>query len=312
MRTKTSLSIGIGLLAIIVSLSSTQGQSVADINESATRIATESVVMLSEKHEHEEEKHEHNHGNIDEETQAAAAESALRAAARSVGNGKSAVAPRQRFLAALDKPDIEVRHKNIAQEVLMALPSPCRNTLQKFYVRYEKPEHRGLAGKSVMILDGTVEDSEFRSLFVHESGHNWDLGCLTGTSESGKSAFSDGEEVVYKNDPSVAFYEISWITSKVQRSTSRPEDFVSGYASYNIFEDFAESFAYFVLQNDQFAKRAETNTALEKKYNWIRDTYFNGEIPQIATGKSTVRTKAPWDITKLAYVWHPYNTVAKK
>ena len=163
-----------------------------------------------------------------------------------------------------------------------------------------------------MILDGTVPDEEFRALFVHESGHNWDLGCLTGTAESGKSSFSDGDEAIYNNDPSLSFYKISWLTSEVQRSDARNEDFVSGYASYNIFEDFAESFAYFVLHNDAFAKRAQENDALAKKYVWLRDVLFEGKIPSVATGQSAWEGKVPWDITKLAYVWHPEMIGANK
>ncbi len=217
------------------------------------------------------------------------------------------------MLPAIDNSDAKRNHKRIVNEVLHMLPAQCRDTLQNFYVKYEKQEHRGLAGKSVMILDGTVKkDAEFRALFVHETGHNWDLGCFAGTADSGKSAFSDGDEPIYKNDPSLGFYQISWITSEAQRSDSHPEDFVSGYASYNIFEDIAESFAYFVLHNEAFAKRAETNKVIAKKYAWFLNTVFGGNVPQIATGNSPFEGKVPWDITKLAYVWHPELAIAKR
>ena len=304
MRIKPFLFIGTALLGLMVTLSM-QVESVPDLDGSASRIGAQTASMLSVNAKEEPV------NDDDTAIQAAAKESYLRTAARTIAQAKT-VAPKQRLLAALDRPEITMNHKLIANDVLMALPEECRNTLKNFYVRYEKPENRGLAGKSVMILDGTVPDAEFRALFVHESGHNWDLGCLTGTADSGKSSFSDGDEVIYKNDPSLGFYQISWLTSEVQRSTSRPEDFVSGYASYNIFEDFAESFAYFVLQNNQFAVRATENDAMARKYAWIRDTIFNGQIPQIAEGKSIWKGKAPWDITKLAYSWKPVNTVAQK
>ncbi|PIR54201.1 hypothetical protein COU75_02095 [Candidatus Peregrinibacteria bacterium CG10_big_fil_rev_8_21_14_0_10_42_8] len=290
MRIKPFLFIGTALLGLMVTLSM-QDQSVPDIDGSASRIGAQTATMLSLE-------------TKEEVSNKAAQESYLRTAARTIITTKT-VAPKQRLLAALDRPEITMNHKLIAHDVLMALPEQCRNTLKNFYVRYEKPDNRGLAGKSVMILDGTVPDAEFRALFVHESGHNWDLGCLTGTADSGKSSFSDGDEAIYKNDPSLGFYQISWLTSEVQRSTSRPEDFVSGYASYNIFEDFAESFAYFVLQNEQFAKRATENDIIARKYAWFRDTIFNGQIPQIAEGKSIWKGKAPWDITKLQYAWKP-------
>ncbi len=217
------------------------------------------------------------------------------------------------LLPAIHQSDANTVHKTIANEVLMALPKRCRATLQNFYVRYEKQPSRGLAGKSVIILDGTVKnDVEFRSLFIHETGHNWDLGCFTGTLSAGSSAFSDGDEVIYNDDLSTGFYKISWVTSSIQRSTARPEDFVSGYAGHDVFEDFAESFAYFVLQNAEFAERAKTNAALEEKYLWFSDILFEGKAPRIATGNAPFEGKVPWDVTKLAYVWHPEREVASR
>jgi|GEM_PF-571897 len=299
MRITPPLLVGTGLLGLIVSLS-TQGQSVPDIAVSASTIGAQVALNISAQPKEEIKIVEHTHE--DPVKLAAEIEAEKRTEARKTQ--VKPAAPKQRLLTALDKPDIEMRHKLIANNVLMSLPETCRDTLQNFYVRYQKPENRGLAGKSVMILDGTVPDEEFRALFVHESGHNWDLGCLTGSADSGKSSFSDGDEAIYKNDPSLGFYQISWLTSEVQRSDTRNEDFVSGYASYNIFEDFAESFAYFVLQNDAFAKRAQDNVALARKYIWLRDVLFQGNIPQIASGKSVWKGKVPWDITKLEYVWN--------
>jgi len=219
--------------------------------------------------------------------------------------------PSTTLLAAIDQPDIERTHKMIANDVLMSLPPKCRNTLKNFYVKYEKQKSRGLAGKTVMILDGTVPDEEFRALFVHESGHNFDLGCMQGTASAGKSAFSDGNEAIYKDDPSVDFYKISWITSSVQRSNSNPEDFVSGYANSDIYEDFAETFAYFVLHNNEFALRAQDNVKLAAKYIWMRDVLFDGTVPHIADGRDPFTGKLPWDITKLKYSWLAEQTVAR-
>jgi hypothetical protein len=220
------------------------------------------------------------------------------------------IKPAPKLLAAIDRPEIQDNHKQIANEVLMALPELCRNTLQDFYVRYEKPDHRGLAGKSVMILDGTVPDKEFRALFVHESGHNFDLGCFEGEVARGKSAFADGDIPIYNDDPSIEFYQISWITSHVQKSNSNKEDFVSGYASYDVFEDFAESFAYFVLQNHAFEQRARDNRALAAKYQWFQK--YIGKDLNIATGHSTWDGKVPWDSTKLPYDWHPEQNIARR
>ena len=287
-----------------------QEQSLAGLETLASREGIETASILSVKQENPE------HAAFENvevrRRQRIAAQPIRYAVAKVVPKPAAAVTPKKRLLAAIAQADAEDRHKQIANEVLMALPAKCRDTLKNFYVKYEKQKHRGLAGKSVLILDGTVPDEEFLALFVHESGHNWDLGCLQGTQDAGKSSFSDGDEPIYKDDPSLGFYQISWITSSVQRSNSNPEDFVSGYASYDIFEDFAESFAYFVLQNEVFAARAQTNATIAKKYAWFRDVLFDGQVPQIATGKSIYKGKAPWDVTKLKFVWHQDDVIAQR
>lgn len=303
----------IGLLSVLGTLSlDVQEQSLAGMNDITSLIGVESASLLDQELPSENTEH-----SAFENVALRRLQRMRNQPLRHVVSAKpvpkpAAAIPQQRMIAAIASADIRNHHKEIANETLMALPAKCRNTLKNFYVKYEKQKHRGLAGKSVLILDGTVPNEEFRALFVHESGHNWDLGCLRGTEDSGKSSYSDGEEAIYKNDPSVGFYQISWITSSVQRSNANPEDFVSGYASYDIFEDFAESFAYFVLQNEVFAQRAQDNSVIAAKYIWLRDVIFDGNIPHIASGKSVYKGKAPWDVTKLDYVWHPEQFVAHK
>lgn len=320
MRSKTSLVI-IGAMLIPGILLSMQDKSIAGSDTVASQIGARSASVLTIKptyiaSEQHEEEHDHSHSDegiaamIPARTNTQPLRRVVSKAAAS-----PAVAPKAKvhtMLAAIDQPDISRTHKEIANNVLMSLPPKCRNTLQHFYVKYEKQQHRGLAGKSVMILDGTVPDAEFRALFIHESGHNFDLGCLQGTAAAGKSAFSDGEEPIYKDDPSVDFYSISWITSSVQRSNSTSDDFVSGYASSDIFEDFAESFAYFILHNAEFAKRAQENDAMAKKYIWMRDVLFDGTVPHIAVGNAPYTGKSPWDITKLKYTWLAEQAVAAR
>lgn len=213
------------------------------------------------------------------------------------------------LLAVVDQPDITENHKEIADDIMREMPSQCLYTLKDFHVKYQKPKNRGLAGETVIILDGTVPDSEFRALFIHEYGHVIDLGCLKGTASGGKTAFYDGSTPIYADDPSIGFYEVSWINSTTQRSNTTPNDFVSGYASYDPFEDFAESFIYFVLHNEEFKQRARENDALNLKYRWFQHNLFPEGV-NVAQGKSTWTGRVPWDITKLAYVWKPVSRIA--
>lgn len=216
------------------------------------------------------------------------------------------------FLPAVDQPDIQERHKIIATEVLGLLPETCQRRIQNFYVRYEKPERRGLAGKSTIILDGTLPDKEFRAVLIHEAmGHLFDLGCLTGSADTGRSAFLDGSDPVFNDDPSLAFYRISWTDAKTRKVNSRSGDFVTGYAETDPFEDLAESAIYYVLQNRAFTERARNNRVLAVKLKWFQ-TFLPVPPQQDDTAAAAWDGSIPWDATKLTYVWNTPSIVARQ
>lgn len=152
-----------------------------------------------------------------------------------------------------------------------------------------------------MVLAGHVPDSEFRALFIHEFGHITDLGCLEGRKSSGPSGFQDGDEIIFRDDPSVSFYHISWVDEFTQKKEARPEDFVSGYARKDAFEDFAESYAYYVLQRAAFEERAKENRAVAMKLTFLKTHIFRSHL-YIAEGHHVWDGNTiPWDVTKLPY-----------
>ncbi len=220
---------------------------------------------------------------------------------------KVVVPPRRKVSAALlpvvVQDDILPRHQVLADKVLRALPSYCRDHLQNFYVNYDKnAANRGLGGESTIIVIGTVPDNEFMALITHECGHVTDLGGITGTPSSGQSGFADGSTPIYNNDPSVAFYQISWLSNNMLQPNTQGSDFVSGYSASDPFEDFAEAFAYYALQPQAFAKAATTNKVLKAKYDFMKSLFAStGPVGQ---GKHIRNAKVPWDVTKLPYVWH--------
>jgi hypothetical protein len=204
-------------------------------------------------------------------------------------------------LKAVDEAVMTDRHRQLAKTVLGMLPRDCQEKLFSFSVLYDNPKHRGLAGKGVIILAGNVPDNEFIGLLLHEGlGHFADLTCFNGNAVSGNSPFIDAGEVMFNDDPSVAFYSLSWSTEKTRTPDSRVQDFVSGYALSDTYEDFAESVAYYFLQEEAFAERARTNPVLAGKLAWLRAHYpKNG----IAITGSAWDGKIPWDATKVAYDW---------
>ncbi len=204
--------------------------------------------------------------------------------------------------AVFDQPDIQLKHRQMAEEVMRILPAKCQNTLQSFFVRYDNPSQRGLAGKSTLIVSGNVPDDEFRALLVHEFGHVMDLGCLQGTPQSGASPFVDGSDAIWSDDPSVSFYSISWSDAKTRRADSQAADFVSGYAQWDPFEDLAETVAAYVLHRDALKALAQNNQAIAAKVWWI-ETYLFPQDPAAATSPYVWQGKRPWDITKLDFTW---------
>ncbi len=223
----------------------------------------------------------------------------------------AAASASQAILPVTSHPDIRADHQMLLSQTLRALPGQCRTSLRNLYVRYDRPEQRGLAGKGTIILSGNVRSAELRALFIHEFGHITDLGCLTGSPESGPSAFRDGPETVFRNDPSANFYGISWLQETTRKPESSPEDFVSGYAAKDAFEDFAETFAYFVLQPEAFRTRAEENDTLRRKREWMQANVFRDHTP-FASGKPW-DGGLPWDVTKLRYtvVYSPHASATR-
>ncbi len=201
---------------------------------------------------------------------------------------------------AVEQAPMTDRHRELARMILGTLPASCQDKLQSFTVIYDNPKHRGLAGRGVIILSGNVPDQEFIGLLVHEGlGHFAELTCLEGTPAAGASPFTDGPVQMWKDDPSVWFYSISWSDSDSRHQSARDQDFVSGYAKTDPFEDLAETVAYYMLNEEAFSERAQTNAALSAKLAWMRANYPKNGAPPF-TG-APWNGQIPWDATRVSY-----------
>lgn len=78
------------------------------------------------------------------------------------------------------------------------------------------------------------------------------------------------------NDISDYFYNISWDSAKVIKSWQKIDDFVSWYSMTNKYEDFAESFIYFVLHNSDFKEKSTKSQFLKMKYDFFNTYLFRG------------------------------------
>ncbi|PID70163.1 hypothetical protein CSB37_03225 [bacterium DOLZORAL124_38_8] len=161
----------------------------------------------------------------------------------------------------------------IAEKALKRLPQDHLTSLEHVSINVHTADKtRGKANSAQLIINAEgLPVEEFLSVFIHEMGHVVDLGSLRSIGF---------EPTAFRNtkvgDLSLDFYTISWDASQIQKKAARKEDFVSDYAQENAYEDFAESYLFYVLHGKEFRKRAETNAVLQKKYDFFQQFVFDG------------------------------------
>ena len=104
--------------------------------------------------------------------------------------------------------------------------------------------------------------SEYISVFIHELWHYIDLYFLE------KKVFIDISD---------KFYKISWETTKVKKENQTVKDFVSWYSMTNKYEDFSESFTYYILHNKDFLENTKKSPILKQKYDFFSNYLFKNK-----------------------------------
>lgn len=149
----------------------------------------------------------------------------------------------------------------------------------------ERQEPRGqVVGNKLILTTRVWDDSEQLKVFVHELGHIIDIFYL-------KKGFL--------SDPSDDFYLISWESFQTKKKGQKITDFVSGYALSNKYEDFAESFAFYVFHNEDFVNRAKGNPMLRSKYDFFRSHVFRDDEFQGTSFELEPLKSYNWDTTKI-------------
>lgn len=210
-----------------------------------------------------------------------------------------------RFAAKTENAKPRVMDEDRKKEVisiLQKLPAKHTRTLKNVVLDYDPNAHRGLGGKSIIILRAVnMEPEEFFGVMIHEIGHNVDLGYLSEINKKEQSEFNDGKKPVYESDPSLGFYRISWENDKMRKKTVSNLDFVSGYAMTDPFEDFAEAYIYYVLHNKDFKSKTQTSDHLFQKYQFMKNEIFDGHEFDTGEYLTSKLNNRPWDITVLSY-----------
>lgn len=208
----------------------------------------------------------------------------------------------QNFKSPTEKIELK-KVKRSLRKVMSALPKEHTKTLKTLEIRNKNHVSRGMANSKKMILNiGTIDNKkELSAVFTHEMGHVIDFGYLKGTARSGRSFFRDGKKIIYNDDLSLKFYQISWQEEKEQKKSANRNDFVSGYSMSDCFEDFAESYVFYRLHGEKFRELMKKSKALEQKYEFLKKYVFEEKEFQMNQEVNFLSKNLIWDITLLDY-----------
>jgi hypothetical protein len=166
----------------------------------------------------------------------------------------------------------------LVYKTLKAMPEETTGQLKNLTLYFTPDGRRGLGGGSTIILRcQNISDGELASVLVHELGHIQDTGVMKGNYWVKESEFKDGKSSIYQDDPSLGFYRLSFSNETTLKKSATEDDFVSGYAMTDPFEDFAETYNFYVLHGENFRTIMKDNNILRKKYIFMRDTVFHGQ-----------------------------------
>ncbi len=176
--------------------------------------------------------------------------------------------------------------------------SKSMNFLLEFYKKKEKIRGKFYNNTIQMYGISELNTQEILSVFIHELWHYFDIIYLE-------------KQVLY--DVSDLFYTLSWSDINIMKAGGEKKDFVSGYAMTNKYEDFAESFLYYILFNDDFRQKAVESEILQKKYDFFsRKIFRNDEFKKTNFRLTDKIEPYYWDTTKIIFSLENFLDYLKK
>ena len=153
------------------------------------------------------------------------------------------------------------------------------------YQNIAETRWRMKAGDIHMFGVPQMSDEEFLGVLIHEFWHYYDIYSLP------KEHFGDESQ---------GFYDISWESVSVIKWWLSEKDFVSGYAMTNRYEDFAESYLYYILHNKDFFAKSESSLTLRRKYDFFQKYIFTkNQFYKENFASDPNRKVYYWDVTKI-------------
>ena len=180
------------------------------------------------------------------------------------------------------------------------------SVLETITINAEWWQRRGWATWNTLVinLDKIVSYTEFSDVFTHELWHIVDLGVVQWVSRTIDKDFTEFWRSVFATDDlSLEYYATSWKSESTRLALSSADDFCSGYAMTNPFEDFAECFNLYMNHNAYFRYIAENNSTLEWKYNFLANvmgwSYLFASAWDVTKAKQKRISRRPRDTTRM-------------
>ncbi|MDF2379439.1 MAG: hypothetical protein P1V18_04430 [Candidatus Gracilibacteria bacterium] len=210
---------------------------------------------------------------------------------------KSQELPENVVIQVLDRSgsqELSLRDVHVAQisAALSLMPQGFEKRLKKLYLVKNDPKmsRRGMSGPGVVFVK--EEHDDIFAVLLHEFGHVYDF--YSEINDGELSDFYLGQYRFFQDDPSIAYYDLSW--EDAHESDPDPKAYASGYGMSKYYEDFAEAFVLYVLQNKTFSQWALENTVMAKKYDYMRSVFENRGYEA-----SFLYTDRPFDVTKMGF-----------
>lgn len=151
-------------------------------------------------------------------------------------------------------------------KVFQLLPEEHQALLAEFDITPDSSSARGRANHDTILMNpkNIETNAEFVAVFLHEIGHLVDLNLVRGLDGKDNHALTS------------RFQSISWEHPSTIRKGRIASDFVSGYAQENAYEDFAESYLFYLIGGRTFRDITVQSPDLYQKYFFIRNRIFKG------------------------------------
>ncbi len=190
----------------------------------------------------------------------------------------------------------------------IVLDNSLKETLTTLELRQSEGRARWLASHDKVYIHVPMIKSakEFAKVLTHELWHTVDLGLIQGKNNSAfDPLFTEFGKLAFRiDDPSLAYYALSWDGETVRKSAGGEQNFCSWYGASNPFEDFAECFNAYLNHHQYMYVLAQSDPIINKKYQFFANLfdgdYIYSSSRDVATARTYIKTqKRPWDTTKL-------------